>query len=82
MTHTLRRVSDPLDLLGAFKAKEYSATAYYSGPFRIADTMTIKVKVAGACSLVTCLQANIRHLLGGSWTHFLLSNAGGLCRHT
>lgn len=48
VTHALRRVSDPLDLLGAFKAKEYSATAYYSGPFRIADTMTIKVKVAGA----------------------------------
>ncbi|KAL3159758.1 ATP-dependent DNA helicase II subunit 2 [Trebouxia sp. C0009 RCD-2024] len=45
VTHTLRHVSDPLDLLGAFKAKEYSATAYYSGPFRIADTMTIKVKV-------------------------------------
>ena len=48
VTHTLRHVSDPLDLLGTFKAKEYSATAYYSGPFRIADTMTIKVKVARA----------------------------------
>jgi len=45
VTHTMRHVSDPLDLLGTFKSKEYSATAYYSGPFRIADTMTIKVKV-------------------------------------
>ena len=43
--HTLRHVSDPLDLLGAFKAREYSSTAYYSGPFTIADSMTIKVKV-------------------------------------
>ncbi|KAL0036571.1 hypothetical protein WJX79_000925 [Trebouxia sp. C0005] len=45
VTHNIRHVGDPLDLLGAFKSKEYSATAYYSGPFRIADTMTIKVKV-------------------------------------
>lgn len=44
--HTLRHVSDPLDLLGAFKAREYSSTAYYSGPFTIADSMTIKVKVS------------------------------------
>ena len=50
VTHTLRHVSDPLDLLGTFKAKEYSAIAYYSGPFRIADTMTIKVKVSRATS--------------------------------
>ena len=45
ITSTIRHVSDPLDLLGAFKSKEYSATAYFSGPFRIADSMTIKVKV-------------------------------------
>ena len=50
VTHTLRHVSDPLDLLGTFKAKEYSATAYYSGPFKIADTMTIKVKVTRVMS--------------------------------
>lgn len=46
VTHTIRHVGDPLDLLGAFKSKEYSATAYYAGPLRIADAMTIKVKVA------------------------------------
>lgn len=46
--HTIRHVGDPLDLLGAFKAREYSSTAYYSGPFTIADSMTIKVKVCAA----------------------------------
>ena len=46
--HHTRHVSDPLDLLGAFKAKEYSSTAYFTGPFTIADSMTIKVKV-GTC---------------------------------
>lgn len=62
VTHTLRRVSDPLDLLGAFKAKEYSATAYYSGPFRIADTMTIKVKVARVTKALCFTAENTRSL--------------------
>lgn len=54
VTHNIRHVGDPLDLLGAFKSKEYSATAYYSGPFRIADTMTIKVKVVPPAWLFSC----------------------------
>ena len=54
VTHNIRHVGDPLDLLGAFKSKEYSATAYYSGPCRIADTMTIKVKVVPPAWLFSC----------------------------
>ena len=63
VTHNIRHVGDPLDLLGAFKSKEYSATAYYSGPFRIADTMTIKVKVVPpAClSAVVFMNAAVAH---------------------
>jgi hypothetical protein len=60
VTHNIRHVGDPLDLLGAFKSKEYSATAYYSGPFRIADTMTIKVKVVPPA----CLSAVVSHEYG------------------
>lgn len=62
VTHTIRHVSDPLDLLGTFKSKEYSATAYYSGPFRIADTMTIKVKVLPNTVHRLCI-AFVRHFI-------------------
>ena len=34
-----------MELLSAFRAKEYLHTAYYSGPLRIGDLMTINVKV-------------------------------------
>ena len=63
ITSTIRHVSDPLDLLGAFKSKEYSATAYYSGPFRIADSMTIKVKVHTGNLLTTglCCSEILQH---------------------
>ena len=82
VTHNIRHVGDPLDLMGAFKSKEYSATAYYSGPFRIADTMTIKVKVEppacvsavvsheyGCCSPKQCLIVKVI-------CHLLIFNAG------
>lgn len=43
--HKLTTVSTPAELLGAFKCKEYSNTAYYAGPFTIANKINIRVKV-------------------------------------
>ena len=47
--HKFRSVSQAVDLLGALSTREYSHTAYYSGPFTIGDMMTIKVKVSFRC---------------------------------
>ena len=38
-------VQTPSELLGVFKCKEYSNTAYYAGPFTISPDMNIRVKV-------------------------------------
>ncbi|KAK9814489.1 hypothetical protein WJX72_006674 [[Myrmecia] bisecta] len=43
--HTEKSIRRPLDLLSAFKAKEYSATAYFSGSLDIGQHMHIRVKV-------------------------------------
>ena len=40
-------VQTPAELLGVFKCKEYSNTAYYAGPFTIGPDMNIRVKVCG-----------------------------------
>ena len=38
-------VQTPAELLGVFKCKEYSNTAYYAGPFTLGPNMNIRVKV-------------------------------------
>lgn len=38
-------VQTPAELLGVFKCKEYSNTAYYAGPFTVGPNMNIRVKV-------------------------------------
>ena len=38
-------VQTPAELLGIFKCKEYSNTAYYAGPFTVGPNMNIRVKV-------------------------------------
>ena len=38
-------VRTPAELLGVFKCKEYSNTAYYAGPFTVGPNMNIRVKV-------------------------------------
>jgi hypothetical protein len=38
-------VQTPAELLGGFKCKEYSNTAYYAGPFTVGPDMNIRVKV-------------------------------------
>ena len=38
-------VQTPAELLGVFKCKEYSNTAYYAGPFTVGPDMNIRVKV-------------------------------------
>lgn len=43
--HTVRKVCSPIELLGAFRFKEYTHTAYYTGPLTVASSMTISVKV-------------------------------------
>lgn len=43
--HKLLSVRTPSEILSAFPFKEYSTTAYYSGPLTIANEMTIAVKV-------------------------------------
>lgn len=42
--HRLQRVCTPAEMRGAFPFSETSATAQYSGPLTIADSMTIEVK--------------------------------------
>ncbi|KAL6768217.1 KU80 [Auxenochlorella protothecoides x Auxenochlorella symbiontica] len=44
--HTLREVHDAAELAGAFKSREVTATAFYSGPFTISEDFEFKVKVA------------------------------------
>ena len=43
--HKQTDVQKPAGLLGLFKCKEYSNTAYYAGPFTIGNMMTMRVKV-------------------------------------
>lgn len=43
--HKETHVQTPAELLGMFKCKEYSNTAYYAGPFTIGNMMTIRIKV-------------------------------------
>lgn len=43
--HKTTHVQKPAGLLGLFKCKEYSNTAYYAGPFTIGNMMTMRVKV-------------------------------------
>ncbi|BDA44905.1 X-ray repair cross-complementing protein 5 [Coccomyxa sp. Obi] len=44
--HKVTYVQRPAGLLGLFKCKEYSNTAYYAGPFTIGNMMTVRVKIA------------------------------------
>ena len=48
--HKLMSVRTPGEIIAAFPFKEYSTTAYYSGPLTIANEMTIAVKV-GLCAI-------------------------------
>ena len=43
--HTIKRLRSETDMLGVFKAKEYSHTAYFSGEFKLSASMHLKVKV-------------------------------------
>ncbi|KAK9840417.1 hypothetical protein WJX74_009567 [Apatococcus lobatus] len=43
--HTVKRLRSETEILGVFKAKEYSHTAYFTGEFRLSNAMHIKVKV-------------------------------------
>ena len=43
--HTIKRLRSETDLLGAFRAKEYSHTAYFTGEFKLSEQMHMKVKV-------------------------------------
>ena len=45
--HKQISVQTPSELLGVFKCKEYSNTAYYAGPFTVGPDMNIRVKVCG-----------------------------------
>lgn len=45
-------VQTPSELLGVFKCKEYSNTAYYAGPFTVGPNMNIRVKVSTFCSIL------------------------------
>lgn len=49
--HKQVHVQTPAELLGLFKCKEYSNTAYYAGPFTIGNMMTIRVKVMVNCTV-------------------------------
>ena len=51
--HKVHSVRTPGEILSAFPYKEYSTTAYYSGPLTIANEMTIAVKVLPMPSDVT-----------------------------
>ncbi len=43
--HSIKRLRSETDILGVFKAKEYSHTAYFTGEFKLSESMHIKVKV-------------------------------------
>ncbi|KAL6768216.1 KU80 [Auxenochlorella protothecoides x Auxenochlorella symbiontica] len=42
--HTLREVHDAAELAGAFKSREVTATAFYSGPFTISEDFEFKAR--------------------------------------
>lgn len=44
-------VQTPSELLGVFKSREYSNTAYYAGPFTVGPDMNIRVKVSSRCAV-------------------------------
>ena len=44
LSHSERCFSCGADLLGAFKAKEYSVTPYYSGPLSFGQSLSIQVR--------------------------------------
>ena len=48
--HTVKRVQGKVELLGAFRFKEYAHSAYYAGPMTIGNLMTIPVKVCANSS--------------------------------
>ncbi len=54
--HKQTHVQTPAELLGLFKCKEYSNTAYYAGPFTIGNMMTMRVKVRYGISM-PCLNS-------------------------
>ena len=43
--HTVKRLHSETEILGVFRAKEYSHTAYFTGEFKLSSSMHIKVKV-------------------------------------
>lgn len=47
--HTLREVHEAAELASAFKSREVSATAFYSGPFAISEDFEFRV---GTCRAV------------------------------
>lgn len=52
--HTVKRLRSETEILGVFKAKEYSHTAYFTGEFKLSNAMHIKVKVRSFAGLMLC----------------------------